>query len=94
MGFDLRCASHRTCLFFILSLEKQAGVELDFSIEHPVDGSIIGYGFDFVFDCGFVMDSLVIILPPNKSPEPIAVGAGSSAIAVHVPSRRWLSFFR
>ena len=31
---------------------------------------------------------------PNKSPEPTAVGAFSSAIAVHVTSRRWLSFFR
>jgi hypothetical protein len=31
---------------------------------------------------------------PNKSPEPTAVGAVSSAIAVHVVSRRWLSFFR
>ena len=31
---------------------------------------------------------------PNKSPEPTAVGAGRSAIAVHVASRRWLSFFR
>ena len=31
---------------------------------------------------------------PNKSPEPTAVGAGSSAIAVYIASRRWLSFFR
>src|ERR1022692_3271781 len=31
---------------------------------------------------------------PNKSPEPTAVGACSSAIAVHVASRRWLSFLR
>jgi len=31
---------------------------------------------------------------PNKSPEPTAVGACSSAVAVHVTSRRWLSFFR
>jgi len=30
----------------------------------------------------------------NKSPEPTAVGAVSSAVAVHVASRRWLSFFR
>src|ERR1039457_3846122 len=30
---------------------------------------------------------------PNKSPEPTAVGAVSSAVAVHVTSRRWLSFF-
>ena len=31
---------------------------------------------------------------PNKSPEPTGVGAGSSANAVHVAGRRWLSFFR
>jgi hypothetical protein len=31
---------------------------------------------------------------PNQSPEPTAVGACRSAIAVHVASRRWLSFFR
>jgi hypothetical protein len=31
---------------------------------------------------------------PNKSPEPTAVGAGRSAIAVHAVSRRWLSFLR
>jgi hypothetical protein len=29
-----------------------------------------------------------------KSPEPTAVGACSSAIAVHVAGRRWLSFLR
>jgi hypothetical protein len=33
-------------------------------------------------------------LGANKSPEPTAVGAVSSAVAVHVASRRWLSFFR
>ena len=33
-------------------------------------------------------------MTPNKSPEPTAVGAVRSAIAVHVASRRWLSFFR
>ena len=31
---------------------------------------------------------------PNKSPEPTAVGAVRSAIAVPVASRRWLSFIR
>ena len=31
---------------------------------------------------------------PNKSPEPTAVGAASSAVAVHVAGRRWLSFLR
>ena len=40
----------------------------------------------------FIMDFTSLM--PNKSPEPTAVGAGSSAIAVHVASRRWLSFLR
>ncbi len=31
---------------------------------------------------------------PNKSPEPTAVGAVSSAVAVPVASRRWLSLLR
>jgi hypothetical protein len=39
----------------------------------------------------FILDYHVL---PNKSPEPTAVGAVRSAIAVHVTSRRWLSFFR
>ena len=36
----------------------------------------------------------VLPLWPNQSPEPTAVGAVSSAVAVHVASRRWLSFGR
>jgi hypothetical protein len=40
----------------------------------------------------FIMDFTSLM--PNKSPEPTAVGAGSSAIAVHIASRRWLSFLR
>ena len=40
----------------------------------------------------FIMDFTSLL--PNKSPEPTAVGAVSSAVAVHVASRRWLSFFR
>jgi hypothetical protein len=35
-----------------------------------------------------------LIKTPNKSPEPTAVGAGRSAVAVHVAGRRWLSFLR
>jgi hypothetical protein len=31
---------------------------------------------------------------PNKTPEPTADDAVSSAVAVHAASRRWLSFFR
>jgi hypothetical protein len=38
--------------------------------------------------------SLSALMFSNKSPEPTAVGAVSSAIAVHATSRRWLSFFR
>jgi hypothetical protein len=38
--------------------------------------------------------SPVVAVWSNKSPEPTAAGAGRSAIAVHVASRRWLSFLR
>jgi hypothetical protein len=37
---------------------------------------------------------MITNLMPNQSPEPTAVGSVSSAIAVHVASRRWLSFLR
>ena len=46
---------------------------------------------------GFLLSSLIFVMtdqPPNKSPEPTADGAFSSAVAVHVASRRWLSFLR
>jgi hypothetical protein len=42
----------------------------------------------------FVFHISVSRFMPNKSPEPTAVGAVSSAIAVHVAGRRWLSFLR
>jgi hypothetical protein len=38
--------------------------------------------------------AMMTMMRPNKSPEPTAAGAVSSAVAVHVASRRWLSFFR
>jgi hypothetical protein len=41
-----------------------------------------------------LIDCLTMSRWPNKSPEPTAVGAVSSAVAVHVASRRWLSFLR
>jgi len=51
-------------------------------------------GLDFRV-IGFIrFYSVMTMLLPNKAPEPTAVGAVSSAIAVHVASRRWLSFFR
>ena len=37
---------------------------------------------------------LMNTIRPNQSPEPTAVSAVSSAIAVHAASRRWLNFFR
>jgi hypothetical protein len=40
----------------------------------------------------YVMDFTSLM--PNKTLEPTAVGAVSSAIAVHAASRRWLSFLR
>jgi hypothetical protein len=49
----------------------------------------VGEHFDLP---GFIMDFTSLM--PNKSPEPTAVGAVRSAVAVHAASRRWLSFFR
>jgi hypothetical protein len=40
----------------------------------------------------FIMDFTSLM--PNQSPEPTAVGTVSSAVAVHIASRRWLSFLR
>jgi hypothetical protein len=42
----------------------------------------------------FAYTQVFRVVLPNKSPEPTAVGAVSSAIAVRVAGRRWLSFFR
>jgi hypothetical protein len=50
----------------------------------------LDYFFRWLVVSYFTMQNV----PPNKSPEPTAVGAVRSAIAVHVASRRWLSFFR
>jgi hypothetical protein len=47
---------------------------------------------DFRFFVEYFSHSFVsVVHPPNKTPEPTAVGAVRSAIAVHVASRRWLS---
>ena len=69
------------------------------------DVPVVTVGFDydslaaaewarFEFGFGFHFMRVLLSLMPNKSPEPTAVGAVSSAIAVHAVSRRWLSFFR
>jgi hypothetical protein len=49
----------------------------------------VGERFDLL---DFIMDFTSLM--PNKSPEPTAVGPFSSAFAVHIASRRWLSFLR
>jgi hypothetical protein len=62
-------------------------------------GSVVrGFGFSVVCAClwlGFIFVSQdMITMFSKKSPEPTAVGAFSSAVAVHATGRRWLSFFR
>jgi hypothetical protein len=42
----------------------------------------------------FVINQAMEPLTTNKSPEPTAVGAVRSAVAVNVTNRRWLIFFR
>jgi hypothetical protein len=81
-----------------------SGIVLSPVAQDPTDG--IGYMLIFGF-IGSLLSLAVIIglfrmrkdlfgssRMPNKSPEPTAVGACRSAVAVHVAGRRWLSFFR
>jgi len=49
--------------------------------------------FAFIVFCAVILIGFMNPMP-NQSPEPTAVGACSSAVAVHAASRRWLSFFR
>ena len=52
------------------------------------------YLFSRWWDCIFYIGDLDMSHRPNQSPEPTAVDAVCSAVAVHGVSRRWLSFFR
>ena len=40
------------------------------------------------------LHSISLVAMPNQTPDPTAVGAVSSAVAVHVAGRLWLSFHR
>jgi hypothetical protein len=60
-----------------------------FPVPEPSSAALIAIGFGIFLVGRFRKREL-----PNKSPEPTAVGAGRSAIAVHVAGRRWLSFLR
>ncbi len=48
----------------------------------------------YFMDVVIFQDGYCDLTWPNKSPEPTAVGACRSAVAVHAEVRRWLSFFR
>ena len=52
---------------------------------------VTGLFWAFIIELFFIVRGR---MRPNKSPEPTAVGAVSSAVAVHAASRRWLSFLR
>ena len=80
---------------FSLAFAKAVVVGQDSSLacrlfcRHIVDQSYSSFCFT---DDRIILSAMT--MPPNKSPEPTAVGHRSSAGAVHVVSRRWLSFFR
>ena len=93
--FTARFAGHRWDDSRVIEAVVVAGRELlssaavfAFHFGCEVIAHLEGYVFYFH---GFVR---LLTLWPNKTLEPTAVGAVSSAIAVHAASRRWLSFFR
>ena len=67
--------------YFVFGSRPVAGAEI-----HPPCSS---FDFSVLHILEFVLNRV-----PNQSPEPTAVGAVCSAVAVHVAGRRWLSFLR
>jgi len=85
-------------LSFLVLLISWPSVVIEFALPHSLDAFsiLIGIPATGLF-WGVLIDLICVKMTPkrpNKSPEPTAVGAVSSAIAVHAASRRWLSFFR
>jgi hypothetical protein len=72
--------------------DDNTGQWLANTIPEPATFALLAFGFTALLV--FRLGAKVSRTQPNKSPEPTAVGAGSSAVAVHVASRRWLSFLR
>ncbi len=76
--------------------ESRTDESWDFRICDRSDFELFTIGFDFdLFWLAEIIEIMEerVTMTPNKSPEPTAVGAVSSAVAVHVAGRRWLSFF-
>ena len=79
-------------LFLVSQRQHQAAQHFRSQIGRRAMGCFSVRRADCIFD-----EAMICLMTdqwPNKSPEPTAVGAVRSAIAVHVTSRRWLSFFR
>ena len=79
-------------LFVVSQRQHQAAQHIWSQIGWRVMGCFSVRRVDYVFD-----EAMICFMTdqwPNKSPEPTAVGAYRSAVAVHVAGRRWLSFFR
>jgi hypothetical protein len=70
---------------------RSLGGLLDFCDRFASADFSFGYLRDFTRHTSQEVD---MTMWPNKSPEPTAVGHRRSAVAAHVVSRRWLSFFR
>jgi hypothetical protein len=69
------------------SLWNQGSIRYNSIIPVPEPSTYSLFGICILVFC------LLRVLP-NKAPEPTAVGACRSAVAVHAASRRWLNFFR
>jgi hypothetical protein len=77
--------------------ECRRGAKSLYDCFHDVNDQNLFRGTDFVMQARHqftAADFVSMSRQPYKSPEPTAVGTVSSAVAVHVTSRWWLSFFR
>ena len=78
-------------LFYSPPFRFAYSVYFSFRLAQP---SLVGHFDHFGIRVTTFIHLIKMSQRPNKSPEPTAVGAVSSAVAVHVAGRRWLSFFR
>jgi hypothetical protein len=77
-----------------VSLPPNGVALLPFDFPRDAEAFRITFTYKYSEDGGSLHGQYESSWMPNKSPEPAAVGAVSSAFAVHVVSRRWLSFLR
>ncbi len=95
--YEHQVSTNHSSRIFVVSTfaRRQDRRHREFDLEQESLGHFaVCHPWIFAFFVISQTQELDMTMLPNKSPEPTAVGAVSSAVAVHAANRRWLSFFR